>query len=484
MYLGIDLGTSGVKTLIIDEDQKIVASAAAEIRVMRPNPGWSEQDASEWIYAVQEALASLGGGHRDALTALRGIGLSGQMHGATLLAADGAVLRPCMLWNDARASAEADEMDAEGCFRDITGNIVFPGFTAPKVEWVRRNESGIFAETAMILLPKDYIRYWLTGEFASDMSDSAGTSWFDTGQRDWSGKLLERCGLAREQMPRLVEGCETSGFLRTEIANQYGMTPGIPVAGGGGDNAATAVGMGTVGAGQAFVSLGTSGVLFAANDAYLPNPEGAVHTFCHALPGTWHQMGVILSAADALNWYAGIAGAEPVELTEELGENLRPPGDAGFLPYLAGERTPHNDAAIRGAFLGLRHGQVRSDLTRAVLEGVSFALADSLAALRQTGTGLDRVIAAGGGSRSRYWLKLISTVLAIPVDVPADGDYGAAFGAARLGLIAAEKADPLRVCTPPAISETIEPDRDLIPAFAEAYERWKALYPAIRGVTA
>ncbi|MEX0347247.1 MAG: xylulokinase [Rhizobiaceae bacterium] len=483
MYLGLDLGTSGVKALLIDEDQNVVASATDTMKVDRPHSGWSEQDPAEWMWATQEVMNKVADLRGGSLAEVRGIGLSGQMHGATLLDQDGAVLRPCMLWNDTRSHAEAAAMDDDPRFRAITGNIVFPGFTAPKVEWVRVNEPEIFDHLAMVLLPKDYLRFWLTGEFVSDMSDSAGTALFDTPKRDWSDELLAHCGLLRQQMPHLVEGCAPGGLLRDELAKRYGMKPGIPVAGGGGDNAASAIGMGIVAAGQAFVSLGTSGVLFAANDAYLPNPESAVHTFCHALPNTWHQMGVILSATDALNWYAGIAGASPDTLAGELGETLRTPAHAQFLPYLSGERTPHNDAAIRGAFVGLEHGHDRKVLTQAVLEGVAFALADNLAALRDTGTNLERVIAVGGGSRSSYWLKLIATALNITVDMPADGDYGAAFGAARLGLIAAENADPLSICTPPQISQSIEPDRTMTAAFSDAHERWRNLYPAIKGAT-
>ena len=272
-------------------------------------------------------------------------------------------------------------------------------------------------------------------------------------------------------------------MLRTELAAKWGMGAGIVVAGGAGDNAASACGMGTVRPGQAFASLGTSGVIFAANGSYMPNPESAVHTFCHALPDTWHQMGVILSATDSLNWLAGITGKSAGDLTAELGDTLKPPTGVSFLPYLSGERTPHNDAAIRGSFTGLGHESGRAALTQAVLEGVAFAFRDSLEALRAAGTQLSRVTAIGGGSRSRYWLKAIATALQLPVDIPADGDFGAAFGAARLGLVAAEKADPFAVCTAPATAETIEPDATLSDAYSQAYQRYRALYPAIRGVS-
>lgn len=480
MYLGLDLGTSGVKAMLMDDGQRIVGSASGALEVSRPHPGWSEQDPAHWIRATEEALDALKAAHPAALAAVRGIGLSGQMHGATLIDGDDRVLRPCILWNDTRSHREAAALDADPRFRAITGNIVFPGFTAPKLAWVKSNEPDIFARVRRVLLPKDYLRLWLTGEHISEMSDSAGTSWLDTGRRKWSAELLAATGLEERQMPNLVEGTDSAGTLRAELAGRWGLGAGVVVAGGAGDNAASACGMGTVQDGAAFVSLGTSGVLFAANGSYLPNPESAVHAFCHALPDTWHQMGVILSATDALNWHSRVTGARAADLTTELGDRLKAPSGVTFLPYLSGERTPHNDAAIRGAFTGLGHESDRVVLTQAVLEGVSFAIRDSLEALRLAGTNLSRVTAIGGGSRSRYWLKSIATALSLPVDVPADGDFGAAFGAARLGLIAATGSDPVAVCKAPATADTIEPDMALSPAYEEAYGRYRRLYPAIR----
>jgi xylulokinase len=482
MYLGLDLGTSGVKALLIDGDQRIVAAGHASLDISRPHHGWSEQEPADWISACEEALAELKASHPKELAAVRGIGLSGQMHGATLLDAGDRVLRPCILWNDTRSHAEAAVLDADPRFRKITGNIVFPGFTAPKLVWVKNNEPAIFAKVKKVLLPKDFLRLWLTGEHISEMSDASGTAWLDVGKRCWARELLAATDLDESHMPALVEGTNKAGALRSELGSRWGMAAGIPVAGGAGDNAASACGMGTVGEGHAFVSLGTSGVLFAANAAYLPNPASAVHTFCHALPATWHQMGVILSATDSLNWLSEITGKDAAELTGELGKELKAPSGVTFLPYLSGERTPHNDSAIRGAFVGLGHESGRAALTQAVLEGVAFAFRDSLEALKKAGTTLDRVTAIGGGSRSRYWLKAIATALGIPVDVPADGDFGAAFGAARLGLIAATGLDPLSVCTAPETEATVEPDAALAGVFAEAYGRYRALYPAIRGV--
>lgn len=482
MYLGLDLGTSGVKALLIDADQKIIGSTSAGIPVSRPHPGWSEQEPADWISATESAMEALKAAYPREMAAVRGIGLSGHMHGATLIGADDQVLRPCIMWNDTRSWKEAAELDANPDFRRISGNIVFPGFTAPKLVWVARNEPQIFSQVAKVLLPKDYLRLWLSGEHLSEMSDSAGTSWLDTAGRKWSGALLAATGLEERHMPGLVEGTEAAGMLRSALAARWGMGEGVVIAGGAGDNAASACGMGTVAEGSAFVSLGTSGVLFAANGSYLPKPESAVHTFCHALPDTWHQMGVILSATDALNWFSGVNGRTAAELSAEVGDVLQAPTSVTFLPYLSGERTPHNDAAIRGAFTGLGHESGRPVLTQAVLEGVAFALRDNLEALKSAGTHLSRVTAIGGGSRSRYWLSAMATALGMPVDLPQDGDFGAAFGAARLGLVAATGADPASVFTPPKTAETIEPVASLSGAYEEAYGRYSALYPALKAL--
>jgi xylulokinase len=475
MYLGLDLGTSGVKAILIDDDQTVQASANAAIDVSRPHPGWSEQDPADWIAATAAALAELAS--KADLSAVRGIGLSGHMHGATILGPDDRVLRPCILWNDTRSHAEAAELDADPAFRAITGNIVFPGFTAPKLVWVARHEPEIFGKVARVLLPKDYLRLWLTGEAVSEMSDAAGTSWLGTGARDWSDELLAKTGLDRSAMPRLVEGSDVSGGLRSEFAATFGLPVGVPVAGGAGDNAASAIGMGVVSAGQAFVSLGTSGVLFAANESYRPDPATAVHTFCHAIPGAWHQMGVILAATDALNWYGRFVGQDAAALTGALG-TLEAPGKTVFLPYLGGERTPLNDAGIRGAFLGLEHATDQRAGTRAVLEGVAFALRDCRDALAATGTRIDRLIAVGGGARSEYWLKAIATALDCPIDLPASAELGAAFGAARLGMMVAT-GEVETIATPPKITSTIEPVGSLTAAFDEGMSRYTAAQKAI-----
>ena len=475
MYLGLDLGTSGLKGVLIDADQALVAQASAPLTVSRPAPGWSEQDPADWVGAAESVLAGLA--RQTSLADLRGIGLSGHMHGATLLDASDRVLRPCILWNDTRAHVEAALLDADPAFRAITGNIVFPGFTAPKLDWVRTHEPAHWDACATVLLPKDYLRLWLTGDRVSDMSDAAGTAWFDTGARDWSDDLLGRCGLSRAQMPALVEGSAVSGTLRDTLADRFGLPAGVPVAGGGGDNAASAIGVGVVRPGEAFVSLGTSGVLFAADAAYRPAPETAVHSFCHALPGIWHQMGVILAATDALNWLASVIETDAAALTERLGP-LQAPGETMFLPYLGGERTPLNDAAIRGGFAGLGHATDRAARTRAVLEGVVFALTDCQDALTATGTQIETLTAVGGGSRSDYWLAALATALDQEIAIPEGGEAGAAFGAARLGMMATTGAGA-EIASPPPIARRIAPDHALRAAFAEGHACYRALRDAI-----
>ncbi len=478
MYLGLDLGTSGLKGILIDDAQNVIAEASAPLTVSRPQDGWSEQAPADWIVAAEAVFAAL---PTAALARVQGIGLSGQQHGATLLDAADNVLRPCILWNDTRSHVEAAALDADPRFRALTGNICFPGFTAPKLAWARNNEPAIFAKVAKVLLPKDYLRLWLTGEHVAEMSDAAGTGWLDTGRRAWSDDLLAMTHMTRTQMPRLVEGSAVSGTLRDELARRFGLPKGVVVAGGGGDNAASGIGVGVVKAGQAFVSLGTSGVLFAANDGYQPDPATAVHTFCHALPRSWHQMGVILAATDALNWFAHLAGSDAAAMTASLGP-LKAPGKTRFLPYLGGERTPVNSASIRGAFIGLEHATDRDAATRAVLEGVTFAIRDCRDALAATGTRIDRLLGVGGGSRSDYWLSAIATALGTPVALPVAGDFGGAFGAARLGLMAATGAGA-EVATMPKIARTIDPVPALSAAFDEGHFRYAAAREAIRSLT-
>jgi len=479
MYIGLDIGTSSVKAILLDEDQALVASATADLTVERPHPGWSEQDPDSWWTACETVLDALKTQVPKELAAVRGIGLSGHMHGATLLDADGRPLRPCILWNDGRSGKQCAELEAaEPKFLTLGGNRVMPGFTAPKLQWVRENEPEIFARTATVLLPKDYVRFRLTGEYVGDMSDSAGTLWMDVAKRDWSDALLAATGLTRKHMPRLVEGSESSGTLKAELCARWGLDKAPVVAGGGGDNAASACGVGAVDPGSAFVSLGTSGVLFVTNDRFSPNVDNAVHAFCHAVPDTWHQMGVILSATDSLNWLGKTLKKSPGDLTGMLGR-VSGPSPVSFLPYLGGERTPHNDVDIRAAFFGISHETDDAALTHAVLDGVAFALMDCLEALSVAGTRIDRLLAVGGGSRSQTWLEIIASLLDIPVDIPVDGDFGASLGAARLGHAAAAGTTE-GVFSKPALKASVDPVPALKDHYAEAYGRWRKLYPALK----
>ena len=359
-----------------------------------------------------------------------------------------------------------------------------PGFTAPKLEWVARHEPEIFAKTALVLLPKDYVRLRLTGAAASDMSDAAGTLWLDVARRDWSDELLAATGLTRANMPALAEGTDATGSVLPELSSRWGFSRPV-VAGGAGDNAASACGIGAVRPGEAFLSLGTSGVLFVATDRFRPNTAGAVHAFCHALPDTWHQMGVILSATDSLNWLARVSGCDVATLEAEAAARQRSRRDGPpvlFLPYLSGERTPHNDASARGSFVGLSQAHDRADLALAVLEGVAYAFRDCLDVLSAAGTRVERATAIGGGARSRNWLEILATVLGIEIDVPGNGDFGAAFGAARLGRAAATGACGADRFAPPPTAHSIGPDAGQRAFHEEGLARYRALYPALKEV--
>jgi xylulokinase len=481
MYLGIDIGTSSVKTVLFDRDQRLVGQASHPLEVSRPAPGWSEQDPEAWWRGVEATVGALARDH--GLKGLRGIGLSGQMHGAVCLDHDDEVLRPAILWNDGRAVAECAEIEAAfPRAREVAGNIAMPGFTAPKLLWLRKHEPEVWRHIDTVLLPKDYVRFRLTGHHVSEMSDAAGTYWLDVAARDWSDDLLEATGLTRAHMPRLVEGSAPSGELLAELADRWGVEGPVVVAGGAGDNAAAACGVGVVRPGAAFVSLGTSGVLFVSNARFSPNTAGAVHAFCHAIPDTWHQMGVILSASDSLEWLSRIAGRKPAELAAAV--DPKAPSPVTFLPYLSGERTPHNDAGARGAFVGLAQSHGLADLAQAVMEGVAYAFADCQRVLAEAGTDFASALAVGGGARSDSWLRIVASVLGRPLEIAADSDLGAALGAARLAICAAEGADPLEVCAAPETVRVIEPDGALVPRYREGYARYRALYPALKAATA
>jgi len=482
LYLGIDLGTSGVKLVLADEEQRVVAQATAELEVSRPHPLWSEQDPEAWWDATCQAMDRLRSDHARPLSAVRGIGLSGQMHGATLLDASDRVLRPAILWNDGRSGEACRElMRRLPEVSEITGNLVMPGFTAPKLLWVSEHEPEIFARVARVLLPKDYLRLRLSGDPASEMSDAAGTLWLDVAKRAWSPAALEATGLDERSMPALHEGSEPTGQLRPELARRWGMREGIAIAGGGGDQAAGAIGVGVVEPGQAFLALGTSGVFFVAGDAFAPNPSQGVHAFCHCLPGRWHQMSVVLSAASCIAWVAALTGARDEEaLMAEIAAS-RPGASAPlFLPYLSGERTPHNDPHAKGVFFGLTHEHGRAELGWAVLEGVAFALADGQAALLAGGTRIGDVAVIGGGARSELWGRILASALGRTLSYAAEAEVGPAFGAARLGRLAATGESAAELCTPPPVERVIEPDPQLEARCRERHETFKRLYRLLR----
>lgn len=480
MYLGLDLGTSGLKTILTDETGQVIETVESHYPNPHPNQGWSEQDPADWVAACEAAFDTLAANVPSALAELRGIGISGHMHGATLVDADDKVLRPCILWNDTRSAKQAAWLDQQPDMHRITGNIVFPGFTAPKLLWLEEHEPDVFAKVAKVLLPKDYLRLWLTGEHVGDMSDSAGTSWLDVGARDWSDQALSTGHMRRDQMPDLCEGSAMSGMMRDVLRQRWGVKASVVVAGGAGDNAAAACGAGCFSEGQGFVSLGTSGVLLAAKDSYSPDAASAVHTFCHAVPDRWYQMGVILAATDCLNWLSRNLGQSSAALAGALPDRINGPSDLMFLPYLSGERTPHNSADLRGAFIGLDVAHRPADLTQAVVEGVAFALRDCLAALEGTGTKLESVIAMGGGSRSRFWLQTLATTLNLPMQLPAGGEFGAALGAARLGIAAQTGAELSSIMTQPSIGETIDPVNEFVDAYADRWQRYGSLYHAVK----
>lgn len=477
MFLGIDIGTSGVKAVVLDQRGAIAGQGSAALTVQRPRPLWSEQDPADWWRATTAAVQAI---PADVRRAVRGIGLAGQMHGATLLGADDRPLRPAILWNDGRSHAECADLErAAPDLRRIAGNIAMPGFTAPKLLWVQRHEPEIFDAVATVLLPKDHVRLQMTGEKASDVSDAAGTLWLDVAARDWSDTLLAATGLTRAQMPRVVEGSAITGRLRRDVADLWGMDT-VPVAGGGGDNAAGAAGVGVVQDGDALLSLGTSGVIFVATRDFRPNPERAVHAFCHCVPDLWHQMSVHLSAAACIDWVARLIGAAGAADVFDRAERAGPDGGPEiFLPYLSGERTPHNDAEVRAGFIGLDNDTTPERLAQAVLEGVAFALADGIAALRDGGTTLSSLSVIGGGARSRYWGGTLAAALGVQLVYLDGGEVGPALGAARLAQLAVDGGTPAQVCVAPPVSHVISPDLALADRLAPKLARFRDTYPRI-----
>ncbi|OGB71948.1 MAG: xylulokinase [Burkholderiales bacterium RIFOXYC12_FULL_65_23] len=482
MFLGLDLGTSELKALLLDRQHRVLATARAPLTVQRPQPLWSEQSPAAWWQALETVMDQLQREQPAALARLEGVGLSGQMHGAVLLDAEQAVLRPAILWNDGRSAAQCEALSqAVPELAVISGNLAMPGFTAPKLLWVREHEPALFERVALVLLPKDWLRLQLTGEAVSEMSDAAGTLWLDTAKRDWSDRLLQATGLSRAQMPRLVEGSARSGVIQPELCRRWGLPEGLPVAGGAGDNAASAIGMGLVEPGQGFVSLGTSGVVFVSGDHFEPNPAQAVHAFCHALPGRWHQMSVMLSAASALSWATRLLGyADEAALIADAAtlDPARQQCAPLFLPYLGGERSPHNNPQAQASWTGLSHEHQRADLAYAVAEGVGFGLRDGLLTLGQGSAPPQALSLVGGGARSAWWAQLLAHILGLRLNVHAGGELGGALGAARLGwLCAGGRLD--EVCRQPPIEHSYEPDPAIQQRLLLRHQRFQALYRAL-----
>jgi xylulokinase len=468
--VGLDVGTTGVKAIAISPAGEVLASAEEEYPLATPRPGWAEQDPEDWWRASEAALARLD------IAEPAGIGLSGQMHGLVCLGKDDRPLRPAILWNDQRTAAECAEIEERvGIERliGLTGNRALPGFTAPKLLWLRKNEPDVYERIAHVLLPKDYVRLRLTGERAIDVADASGTLLFDVAGRRWSDEVLAALELPADWLPRALESPVVSGET----------SAGVPVAAGAGDHAAGALGVGVDRPGPLSVVLGTSGVVFAALPAFAADPEARVHAFCHAVPGSWHAMGVMLSAAGSLRWLRDVV-APGTGFAALIDEAARwEPGAEGltFLPYLAGERTPHADPDARGSFTGLSLRHDRGALVRAVLEGVAYGLRDSLDLLRELGVAPERARVSGGGARSELWLRIVASVLELPLELPA-AEEGAAYGAALLGGVAGgvwpDVAAAVEACV--RGRGEVQPDAEWVAAYARGRERFRALYPALR----
>ena len=479
VLVGLDVGTGGARAVAIGESGEIVAEASSEYPLHSPRPGWTEQDPADWWEGAREVLKKVATETREQVA---GIGLTGQMHGSVFLDASDQVIRPALLWNDQRTERQCEQITSavgEERLISISGNPALTGFQAPKIVWLKEEEPENFGRISRVLLPKDYVRLRLTGEYATDASDAAGTLLLDMQARDWSDEILEALEIPRDWMPEVYEGPESTGILRKSVAEELGLPPGIPVAAGGGDNAAAAVGTGIVGPGLVNSSVGTSGVLFAHATEFKPDPSGRLHAFCHAVPGAYHLMGVTLSAGGSLSWWRETLGGDYDELVAAASDVG--PGSEGlvFLPYLSGERTPHLDPKARGAFFGLtaRHGV--EHMTRAVMEGVIFSLRDSLEIMRGLDLPLEDVRATGGGARSELWRQLQADIYGTPIRRTV-ADEGPAYGAALLaGVASGTYADVDQATSVVKLREGItEPDPERTKVYEEYYEVYRSLYPA------
>ena len=490
LSIGLDVGTSGVKALLVTADGEIAASATEEYPLLTPKPGWTEQDPESWWAASCRVLRSL---VERAEAPIEAIGLTGQMHGAVFLDADGEVIRPALLWNDQRTADECADIESRlgsRRLRGITGNPALTGFQAPKILWLRKQEPEAYARLRHVLLPKDFIRYRLSGTLATDASDAAGTLLLDLVRRDWSEEILTALDMPLEWLPKVHEGPDITGHVNTDGAKASGLQEGLPVIAGGGDNAAAAVGSGVVGEGTGLVSLGTSGVVFVASDKPKVDPDGALHAFCHAVPGRCHLMGVILSAGGSLRWYrdhlAGLTvgtDANAYDIIFDRASEVSPGADDLFyLPYLAGERTPHMDPFARGAFVGLTLAHDDRHLARAVIEGISFALKDSLVLMDRLGVSPDQLLALGGGARSPLWRTWLASILGVGLQ-RLEVEEGPAMGAALLGAVGAGIHSDVETAVANMVRREgpLEiPDPALEDRYQPVYDRFTRLYPALK----
>jgi len=485
-FLGFDIGTSSIKALLIDQNQSLLAEANIPISISRPHPLWSEQDPDEWWQACLDAVAEVQQKAPEPFKHLKAIGLSGQQHGSVFLDEDGHVLRPAILWNDGRCGREAEELQASlPDFLDRASNLSMVGFTAPKVLWVKRHEPEIFSRTRKILLPKDYVRFKLSGDYVSEMSDAGGTLWHDIKNRTWDDRLLKASGIDRSYVGRLVEGSEASAHLSAALLEAWGLKKdNVIIAGGAGDNAAAAVGIGAVKPGESILSLGTSGVLFAVTDRLVTKPERVLNAMCHALPDRWHVMGVTLSAASALSWFASLIGrgSEVGKLIADVESFTTDPRRRAhapiFIPYLTGERTPHNDPEANGIFAGLRAEHDAVAMAYAVMEGVAFCFADHFDILSDAGITLESCFLVGGGARSDFWGQMMADVIKFPLDLPEGAELGGAFGAARLAMLAAKAGSEAEICFKPKIKSRFLPDQARHDALLPRLARFRRLYKA------
>ena len=485
LYIGIDLGTSACKFLLTNEKGEILNIVSEEYPLEFPHPGWSQQDPADWWEAVQKGIPLLMEGHDPSEVA--GIGCGGQMHGLVVLDDNDNVIRPAILWNDGRTASQTDYLNTavgKDVLSERTANIAFAGFTAPKLLWMKEVEPELFKKIRKIMLPKDYINYKLTGIHCTDYSDAGGMLLLDVAHKCWSEPMLEICGITKEQMPRLYESWECVGTLTDEAAAAIGLTTSVKVCAGAGDNAAAAVGCGVVGDGGCNISLGTSGTIFITNSKFSVDPRNALHSFPHA-DGGYHLMGCILSAASCNKWWMeDILKTEDYQkeqlpvTVERLGRN-----DVYYLPYLMGERSPHNDPAARGAFIGLRMDTTRADMTQAVLEGVAFAFRDCLDIARAQDITVDVSKVCGGGAKSLLWRRILSSVLNITLELPQT-EQGPGYGGAMLAAVACGEYPDVITCAKAltSVKEVTEPEPALVKAYDAKYQVWKKLYPALKGI--